>query len=202
MALADRPAFIAKLEAIGHERAMIYKTLLLTDLRKGELASITIGQLELDAKVPYLILDAADEKNRNGSDIPLRADLIADLRAFLAKRLTAMQDAARLTIGKPIALRLSPDALLFNIPSGLIRIPDRDLQAAGIAKRDDRNRVVDIHAMRTTFGTHLSKGGVSLRTAQEAMRHSKPELTANLYTDPRLLDVAGALEHLQLEHSA
>lgn len=85
---------------------------------------------------------------------------------------------------------------MFNIPEGLIRILDRDLAAAGIPKRDDRGRTVDVHAMRHTFGTHLSKGGVGLQTAQAAMRHSKPELTANVYTDPRLLDVAGALAAL------
>jgi hypothetical protein len=28
------------------------------------------------------------------------------------------------------------------------------------------------------------------------MRHSKPELTANIYTDPKLLDVVGAIESL------
>ena len=28
------------------------------------------------------------------------------------------------------------------------------------------------------------------------MRHCKPELTANIYTDPRLLDVAGAINAL------
>jgi hypothetical protein len=28
------------------------------------------------------------------------------------------------------------------------------------------------------------------------MRHSKPELTANIYTDPKLLDVAGAVDKL------
>ena len=28
------------------------------------------------------------------------------------------------------------------------------------------------------------------------MRHSKPELTANIYTDPKLLDVAGAIDAL------
>ena len=50
--------------------------------------------------------------------------------------------------------------------------------------------------MRTTFGSHLSRGGVPLRTAQAAMRHSDPRLTANVYTDPRLLDVSGALEVL------
>ena len=43
---------------------------------------------------------------------------------------------------------------------------------------------------------HLSKGGVPLRTAHAAMRHSKPDLTANVYTDPKLLDVIGALDAL------
>lgn len=67
---------------------------------------------------------------------------------------------------------------------------------AGIHKRDERNRVFDMHALRVTFGTHLCATGVPLRTAQAAMRHSKPELTANVYTDPKLLDVAGAINSL------
>ena len=73
---------------------------------------------------------------------------------------------------------------------------DRDLRAAGIPKRDDRGRTVDVHAMRTTFGTLLSKSGVSPRTAQQAMRHSDIKLTMGVYTDPRLLDVRGAVESL------
>jgi hypothetical protein len=42
----------------------------------------------------------------------------------------------------------------------------------------------------------LSKGGVMPRTAQAAMRHSKIELTMTVYTDPKLLDVHGALDAL------
>jgi hypothetical protein len=42
----------------------------------------------------------------------------------------------------------------------------------------------------------MSKGGVSPRTAQAAMRHSKLDLTMNVYTDPKLLDVRGALDVL------
>jgi integrase len=102
---------------------------------------------------------------------------------------------------------------LFDVPDGLIRIFDRDLVFAGLApvetrggkevviKTDDRGRTIDVHAMRHTFGTQLSKAGVPLRTAQAAMRHSDPSLTANVYTDPKLLDVAGAvasLPHLPL----
>ena len=88
------------------------------------------------------------------------------------------------------------DTLVFVVPTALDKIFNRDLKAAGIPKRDDRGRTLDVHALRTTFGTLLGRGGVPLRTAQAAMRHSDPKLTANVYTDPKLLDVRGALDAL------
>ncbi len=42
---------------------------------------------------------------------------------------------------------------------------------------------------RRTGGTLLSKRGVAPRTAQAAMRHSTIDLTMNVYTDPKLLDL-------------
>ena len=62
--------------------------------------------------------------------------------------------------------------------------------------RNERGRTVDVHALRHTFGTHLSRNGVALRTAQAAMRHSSLDLTMNVYTDRSLLDVRGAVEAL------
>ena len=210
-----------RLEWLGRERELIYKMLVLTGLRRGELASLTIGQLDLDADPAFLVLNAADEKNREGSTIPLRGDLAADLRQWLADKATARQDAARnaptlridsqpVDPGKRATTRirrregrvcqgattLPRSERLFDIPTGLVRILDRDLKAAGIAKRDERGRTVDLHAMRHTFGTLLSKNGVTPRTAQAAMRHSDVNLTMNTYTDPKLLDVAGAMESL------
>ncbi len=97
---------------------------------------------------------------------------------------------------------------MFDVPDKLCKILARDLVAAGLARRtevngkyridkcDDRGRTIDVHALRHTFGTFMSKGGVAPRTAQAAMRHGKIDLTMNLYTDPRLLDVRGALEAL------
>ncbi len=193
VALKDNPDLIDRLERTGRERALIYRTLVLTGLRKGELASLTVCQLELDGPIAYAILNAADEKNRQGSNIPLRADLAHELIAWLADRLGELQNQARKS-GKPIPARLPASTPLFHIPSGLARILDRDLAAAGIPKRDERDRVVDVHAFRVTFGTHLCAAGVPLRTVQAAMRHSTPVLTANIYTDPKLLDVAGAID--------
>ncbi|MEK6676515.1 MAG: site-specific integrase [Planctomycetota bacterium] len=173
----------------------MYKTLVLTGLRKGELASLTVGQLDLNGPVAYAVLNPADEKNRQGSNIPLRADLVIELSSWIEEQLDELQEDARKS-GNPIPARLPASTPLFCIPSGLARILDRDLAAAGIPKRDERNRVVDVHALRVTFGTHLCAAGVPLRTAQAAMRHSKPELTANIYTDPKLLDIAGAINAL------
>ena len=210
-----------RLERLGWERVLIYKTLVLTGLRKGELASITVGQVDLGAALPFLMLEAADEKNREGSTIPLRADLAADLRGWLADKNAALREAAR----EAPAVRfdskhqkgskrhqgdstrpegqsclqwtgLPADTPLFTVPAGLVRILDRDLRLAGIPKVDERGRTVDVHALRHTFGTLLSVAGVKPRTAQAAMRHSTIDLTMNVYTDPKLLDVAGAMESL------
>jgi integrase len=213
-----------RLELLGRERALIYKTLALTGLRKGELASITVGQCVLDSNPPYLILNAADEKNREGSTIPLRADLAADLREWLSDKATAAQQARRCVPSVQfdpkdqldqkrnasdstrregqscqhlsVVPTLPADTPLFIVPKGLVRILDRDLRLAGIPKVDERGRTVDVHALRHTFGTLLSAAGVAPRTAQAAMRHSTIDLTMNVYTDPKLLDVAGAMEAL------
>ena len=219
-----RPEVQSQLERLGRERALIYKMLVLTGLRKNELASITVGQLDLDADPPFLTLDAADEKSRQGNSVPLRSDLAADLRVWLADKAAAVQQAASnapaISFDAEVARRtkrhqgddtgsegqfclpltavptLPADTPLFTVPAGLIRILNRDLAAAGIPKVDERGRTVDVHALRTTFGTLLSKCGVAPRTAQAAMRHSTIDLTMNVYTDPKLLDIAGAVETL------
>jgi hypothetical protein len=54
----------------------------------------------------------------------------------------------------------------------------------------------DVHGLSHTFGTLLSKGNIAPRTAQAAMRRSSLDLTMNVYTDPKLLEVVGALEKL------
>jgi len=96
----------------------------------------------------------------------------------------------------PHADELPANAPLFTVPVALVKILDRDLKLAGIAKRDDLGRAVDVHALRHCFGTLLSQNGVAPRIAQAAMRHSTIDLTMNVYTDPRLLDVHQAVESL------
>ena len=96
--------------------------------------------------VPFLVLRSVIEKNAEGSTVPLRLDLAAELREWTRGR--------------------SVGDLVFNLPTGLLRILNRDLIAAGIDKIDERDGRVHLHALRHSTGTALSVAGVSPRTAE------------------------------------
>lgn len=188
-----RPDEVERREQAGRERALLYAVLVTTGLRKGELAALTVGDVVLDAPQPFVVLPGADAKNGQRATLPLRADVADELRAWVDAKAEAV---CRQRVGVAGVAVPPADAPLFDVPTGLVRILDRDLAAAGIPKRDDRGFTVDVHALRHTFATHLVAAGVAPRIAQAALRHSSLELTMQLYTDPRLLDVAGALAAL------
>ena len=192
-ALRKSPAKIAALTRLGEDRELLYKVLLTTGMRQGELKSITIGQCRLDETPAWFDLRFQDEKSGRGAKIPLREDVAQALREHVDRRRTEMNQ--RIQSGSDTVASLS-DELLLTVPDKLVRILDRDLVAAGIPKTDDRGRSVDVHAMRHTFATMLTTSGVSPRVAQEAMRHSTIELTMKRYTDPKMLDVADAIESM------
>jgi integrase len=92
-------------------------------------------------------------------------------------------------------IALSPEERL--IPHApLLRAFDEDLKYAGIAKKDDRKRTVDIHSLRHTFGTLLARSGVAPRTAMDLMRHADIRLTTAIYQHLDLVDTAGAVNRL------
>lgn len=57
-----------------------------------------------------------------------------------------------------------------------------DFDASGIDYIDTGRGKLDFHSLRHTFGTMLAASGVHPKTAQELMRHSKIDLTMNVYT--------------------
>ncbi|WP_145304505.1 tyrosine-type recombinase/integrase [Crateriforma conspicua] len=177
LAAKVEPQRWVELLRLGRERALIYKTFVLTGLRADELRTLECRDLSF-GDVPFVRLRHSNEKSRKGSTVPLRSDLAAELRAWTLDR--------------------QPGDRVFAVPDGILRIMNRDLAAAGIPKVDADGCVVHVHALRHSFGTHLSRAGVAPRVAQAAMRHSKLELTMTTYTDARLLDTAGAVESLPI----
>jgi integrase len=188
-----RPEAAEQFDRLGRERALMYRVLVTTGLRRGELAALTVGDVLLDDDRPAIVLRGADAKNGKRATLPLRADVAAELRGWIADKAEAV---CRQRVGVAGVTLPPADEPLFDVPAKLVRILDRDLAAAGIPKRDDRGRTVDVHAMRGTFATHLAAAGVSPVTLKTLMRHARIETTLKHYADPALLDVAGAVEML------
>jgi integrase len=191
-----KPAVLERLRRLGRERSVIYRTLVLTGLRRGELAQLRWSDVRLDDQQAWLTVRPSASKNGKTETLPIRADLAADLRAWQAE------------CGEPAA-----DARVFRVPVELVKILSRDLVTVGIARRvrakdrkgrdcwridkhDADGRVIDVHALRHTTATYLAKAGVAPRTAQAIMRHSDIRLTLGTYTDLRLLDTAAAVDVL------
>ena len=167
---------IDKLRLLGIERALIYQVAFYTGLRRKELKSIPVKDVLLNCPAPRIVLKSENEKNRNGSELPLRKTLAAEIKDFIKQK------------------GLAPKDKLFTIPK--LRTFKDDLGFAGIALKDEDGRSIDFHGLRVSYATHLSKSGVDPRTAQACLRHSDIRLTMQVYTDPTLLNVVGAIDKL------
>jgi integrase len=169
-----------QLHRSGLERVLIYRFMMMTGLRKGEVASLPVEAVTLDAEQPCVHIQGKHAKSGRSAVLPLRPDLAAALRRHLARR---DRDAGG-------------NGLLFHVPSNFTRVFDADLKAAGIPKTDAHGRTLDIHCLRHTFATRLARNGTSPAIAQKLMRHSDIRLTMNLYTHLDLADAAGAVAAL------
>ncbi len=168
---------VSRLLAVAGERTALYLVALTCGLRRSELASLLWSDVRLAAPQPYLDIRASTTKNGKRAILWLRDDVIAALKALPDHTET---DHVFPMIGKDFCERWFY----------------RDLAAAGIPRLDTRGRRADFHALRHTLATNLGRGGVSIRTAMDVMRHSDPRLTTKTYTDAAALPTAEALDHL------
>ncbi|MDY3555984.1 tyrosine-type recombinase/integrase [Gemmata sp. JC717] len=165
-----------RLGLTGPERATLYRVVLATGLRRDEAASLTPESFRLDADVPHLVVEAPHTKNKQVARQPLPAALAADLKSFLARK----------AAGKPVwPIRRKDTAHMVRL----------DLKEAGVTV-EQNGEVVDMHALRTTFGTMLARKSVPLALAQKLMRHCDPRLTSNIYTVVQLADLSREVEKL------
>jgi integrase/recombinase XerD len=207
-ATETRPAFRG---LSGADRAMLYRTALETGFRVGELASLTENSLSLSGDQPTITVEAGCSKRRRQDQQPIRAEFAAELRAWLAGR---HADQATLSMRKNTGERLWPGTWrekaatmiradletarsqwASEAPEGPLR-DERESDPDFLQPVDSRGGTLDFHALRHTFITRLTSGGVSPKLAQELARHSTITLTMDRYSHVGLRDTAGALDAL------
>jgi integrase len=179
-----RPEVTARLEREGRERGLLYKTAMLTGLRKNELACLRVGYIDFEHK-PYPLVDlpGAFTKNDEDAKLLLLPGLAEELRAWARDTGKGSQD------------------LVFTVPAKVNSIFLRDLKAAAIPVETAKG-VAKFRSLRKSANVLLRDQGVPVKVRQLFMRHSDIRLTADTYDDGTLVemakDVVPALERFNL----
>ena len=160
----------------GPERGLAYFFSGRTGLRRAEMKSVTMADIHLHEATPYVMVRASAAKNRKEQPLPLIPELLERLQAAFPE-------------GTPRSQRLFP-----RLP----KMPRfyRDLEAAGIPRRNSEGLIVDFHSLRHTWNTFLHRQGVPMRQAQALMRHSDPKLTGKVYLTESMLPLAQTVNAL------
>jgi integrase len=192
----------------GPDRAMMYILAAWTGFRKGEIGSLTLRSLQLEADPPTATVDACYSKHRRQDTQILHPELVRQLRDWIGTK-----------------KRLRPDRPLFPISGRIPGCTERpahkmmrlDMEAARKkwiqkartsaekAKREKSDFLAyenhgglyaDFHSLRHLFITGLERAGVKPRMAQTLARHSDIRLTLGTYTHVELHDQNAAIESL------
>jgi integrase len=171
-----RPQVRASLESEGRQRALLYKTAMLTGLRRGELAQLRVGFIDFAHKpYPLLELPGSVTKNKRGAKLLLLPGLAEELQQWVQNT------------GKEAA------DLLFDVPEKVNLIFLRDLKAAGIPVEDGKGGVAKFRSLRKSANVLLARAKVPLKIRQLFMRHGDVRLTAHTYDDSTLEEMAGSV---------
>jgi integrase len=154
----------------GEDRAILYALALGTGFRANELRSLTPEDFRLDTDPPVVVCRAGYAKNRKEAVQPIRPDLAAMLRPWVATR----------AAGQAVFGKLSDTAKMIR----------RDLRAAGLSED------FDFHCLRHTYVTMLVQSGASVKVVQTLARHADPALTLGTYSHVQVFDLARGLDAL------
>jgi integrase len=154
-------------------RGDIYKLAGLSGLRRKELSLLEVQDFVLGEK-PQWRLRAEIAKSKRYEVIPMLPEC-----AELLEKLVA---------GKQATDRIFP-----SVP--IQRTFNRDLERAGISKKEDRGRRADFHSLRYFFCT-LTGRTLPIQVVRVLMRHKDIRTTCNLYMDLGLDDVNETLANL------
>jgi integrase len=170
-------------------QAPLWMFLLEVGSRWGETRLMTWGDVDLGKRI--VVLRAENTKSRKQRAVPLGDELVQELIKLRALQETLLR---RLPNASDTVF-LSPEGARWGWPTtNPMRILDRLLDRAGIAKVDTQGQKLDIHALRTTCASRMARRGVPLAIAQRWLGHSDPKLTAQHYTDLGVEDLRAAIE--------
>lgn len=162
-----------KTAVTGPARAALYRLAMGTGFRANELRSLTPESFALEGDEPSVTIDAKYSKNGKPAVQPITPELAEGLKRYVG---TAEP-------GNPVLV----------VPEKTAKMLRMDLEAAGIPYEDGAGRVVDFHALRGTYISHLIQSGANPKVVQVLARHSTITLTMDIYCQAEDKDLRSAL---------
>jgi len=162
------------LQAAPPDRRVKYLTILYSGLRRSEAKQLVVG--DVDFERAELRIDRAITKTGEDACLPLHDELVGALRAWIP-------DDANPT-----------DCLFDSLPNH--RTVNRDLQRAGVDKKDARGHQLDLHALRTTMCTRLLRV-VDASHAKLLTRHESSNVLDKHYNRLNHADARLAIAKLE-----
>lgn len=162
-----------KVPITGPDRAMLYRLAMATGFRANELRSLTPESFNLGAE-PTITVKPTISKRGQADVQPISQDMAAVFRPWLATR----------ALGQPV----------LEVPKKTARLLHGDLERAGIPIKDAKGEILDFHALRHSYITHLVQSGVNPKVVQSLARHSTITLTLDRYTHVDEADKRRALD--------
>jgi integrase/recombinase XerD len=185
---------------LGRDRAMLYVLAAWTGFRRGEIGSLTLRNLRLDAEPPTVTVEAAYSKHRREDVQILHPDLVTRLKEWLAIKNPSEREilfpVSEATCGVD---RRTSKMLQFDLAAtrrAWLNETDGDESSDFLRYKDSDGKYADFHALRHTFITNLCKADVSPKTAQMLARHSDISLTMNVYSHVDQEEQAAAIGRL------
>ncbi len=170
-------------------QAVLFRTLVETGARWGELRQVTWA--DVDLTTARVTLCPATTKNRRGRVVPVKASLADELRGLLdvhhrvLGRLPTRADAVFLTPqGKPWASDTG------NVRRFLRPI----LKAAGTESVNEQGEHVDIHSLRHSCATRMARAGMPMAKLQAFLGHQDVRTSQRYYDHLQVEDLESALK--------
>jgi site-specific recombinase XerD len=160
----------------GLQRAVLYRVAIESGLRRGELASLTVGAFDCARAV--IRLEGKAAKDRCKAEQPVTLALAAHMGEYFKDR---ADDEQAFALGK---WARTADML------------HEDLAEAGIPARSPGGQEVVFHSFRHTLRTELVRQRVSEAVIDRIMRHKPQGIGKRIYTHVSELEIRAAIERL------
>jgi site-specific recombinase XerD len=149
----------------GFERHLLYRFVIETALRRGEVARLRVADFDFTAQT-VSVRAARGSKAKKTKLQAISPNLCDELKAFMSNRLPS----AKAFGGSFVRLTAKTSKML-----------QQDLEACGLCYRDELGSVFDFHALRGQAASLLLATGANPKTVQSVLRHADIGMTMNVY---------------------